>query len=727
MKPEIKIELFGKVRILDEVFLYIGPAPGSSTMVFQNPDSRETKLLNGDQLARALTSGAASILSAPEVAGRQLEAFELAPPKISPAKLMEGKTRRFVTNFWDGQPANRQKRRFYGAFLGQALKAARAAGLAFEVTERMLEADLKKGAPGHRHLSFFISKRGTQGGRKVDHDVETQLQAAVRHFYRKGGRSYDDCISLFTDGLPALNAKRLENNVSPTTTTYWESTIRRRILAARNHENVSTQQNKRVADAEFRGSTIGRNYQEPLELVVIDNTVIDVHVVDSRSGVPLGRPVLSVAICVTTRCIVGYLISFEPPSTARLLTLVKRVISDKSYVKKIVPDLVDEWNHYGIPQLFLLDRALENLGRGLRESCASIGIDLDWAPPENGQYKAWVEVLFRTFNTLLFHTLPGAVAHSPKEMRLLQLKPASGAVLTLKELEILVVKVISVYENRGHSQTKEIPSLRMRELLRDHPRRMLPDIRMIDELIGETAQCNLWTYGINLRGNRFQNSAATSMFRDGLMGPQLALKGKRTKAKSVQVTVRYDAEDCSRIVVVGQVNGKVTSEEYTNIHPDYAVSLSFRLDREIRQFAKFKNMLFETEPQRLAARVALAQEVDALFEVGTPGQQRRAREVMSQRDKLEALELSGQHDDPQLTNQPQPEVTLIAPPGNSPTRAATQLGAPPRGVRKSKKTQARRKEMRAQLARKIGEEPEASSPDFYRDTDLPSFLKGGKQ
>lgn len=727
MKPEIKIELFGKVRILGEVFLYTGPAPGSSAMVFQNPDSGEIKLLNGDQLARALASGAASILSIQGVEGSHADAFEPAPPNVSAAKLMEGKTRHFVTNFWDGQPAHRKKRRYFQVFLGQALKAARAAGLVFEVTERMLESDLKKGGPGHRHLSSFISKRGTQGGRRVDHDVEKLLQVAVRHFYRKGGRSYDDCVTIFTDGLTALNAARRKNNIPPTTTTYWESTVRRRILAARNYENVSSQQNKRVADAEFRGSTIGRNYKEPLELVVIDNTVIDVHIVDAKTGVPLGRPILSIAICVTTRCIVGYLVSFEPPSTARLLTLVKRVISDKSYVKKIVPDLVDEWNHYGIPQLFLLDRALENMARGLRESCASIGIDLDWAPPANGQYKAWVEVIFRTFNNHLFHILPGAVAHSPKEMRLLQLKPASGAILTLKELEVLIVKAIVAYENRGHSQTKEIPSLRMRELLQDHPRRMLPDIRMIDELIGETAQCNLWTYGINLRGNRFQNAAATSMFRDSLLGPQLVQKRKRTKARSVQVTVRYDAEDCSRIIVVGQVDGKITSEEYTNIHANYAVGLSFRLDQEIRRFAKFKNMLFETEPQRLAARVALAEEVDALFAVGTPRQQRRAREVMSQRDRLEALDELDLHDDPPPIEQSQLDVTLIDPPGNSPARAATQLGAPPRGLSKSKMTRARRKEMRAQLARKRGEDQEVERHSLYLDTDLPSFLTRSKQ
>lgn len=51
-----------------------------------------------------------------------------------------------------------------------------------------------------------------------------------------------------------------------------------------------------------------------LEQVQIDHTVIDVIVVDERERQPTGRPYLTVAIDVYSRCIIGMVVTLEAPS-----------------------------------------------------------------------------------------------------------------------------------------------------------------------------------------------------------------------------------------------------------------------------------------------------------------------------------------------------------------------------------------------------------------------------
>ncbi|MET3896070.1 transposase InsO family protein [Micrococcus sp. UYEF12] len=51
-----------------------------------------------------------------------------------------------------------------------------------------------------------------------------------------------------------------------------------------------------------------------LDQVQIDHTVMDLIVVDDRDRQPIGRPYLTVAIDVRSRCLVGMVVTLEPPS-----------------------------------------------------------------------------------------------------------------------------------------------------------------------------------------------------------------------------------------------------------------------------------------------------------------------------------------------------------------------------------------------------------------------------
>ena len=68
-----------------------------------------------------------------------------------------------------------------------------------------------------------------------------------------------------------------------------------------------------VAPCLLGGFTLIRGY-DPLDIIQIDHTKVDVILVDEETRKPIGRPIITVAIDVFSRMIFGFYISFEGPS-----------------------------------------------------------------------------------------------------------------------------------------------------------------------------------------------------------------------------------------------------------------------------------------------------------------------------------------------------------------------------------------------------------------------------
>lgn len=69
--------------------------------------------------------------------------------------------------------------------------------------------------------------------------------------------------------------------------------------------------------------------EDILEQVQVDHTVIDVIVVDDRERLPIGRPYLTVAIDVFSRCLLGMVVTLEPPSAVSVGLCLAHAARDK--------------------------------------------------------------------------------------------------------------------------------------------------------------------------------------------------------------------------------------------------------------------------------------------------------------------------------------------------------------------------------------------------------------
>jgi putative transposase len=192
--------------------------------------------------------------------------------------------------------------------------------------------------------------------------------------------------------------------------------------------------------------------KRPLEVVQIDHTPIDVIVVDDLFRIPLGRPYLSVALDVATRCVLAFLLSFEAPSSATVAVLLCRVVGGKTQrLQQIgLPDVI--WPMTGIPKMLHLDNAAEFHSDALKRGCAQYEIELEYRPLARPHFGGHIERLIGTLMSRV-STLPGATGANTKIRK--RKRPEDSARLTLMELERwLTIEIAQRYHNDTHTGLK---------------------------------------------------------------------------------------------------------------------------------------------------------------------------------------------------------------------------------------------------------------------------------
>jgi len=179
----------------------------------------------------------------------------------------------------------------------------------------------------------------------------------------------------------------------------------------------------------------------PLELIQIDHTPVDVLVLtDDRKSV-LGRPWLSVAIDVATRCVVGMYLSMDAPSSVSVSLCIEHACLPKKEGE-------GAWIMYGLPERILVDNGKDLRSFALQRGCEEHGIQIDWRPVRTPHYGGHIERLIGTLMKIA-HLVPGTTFSNVKERA--HYDSEKEARFTLEELRRwLVEKICRYYHVRRH-------------------------------------------------------------------------------------------------------------------------------------------------------------------------------------------------------------------------------------------------------------------------------------
>jgi putative transposase len=191
-----------------------------------------------------------------------------------------------------------------------------------------------------------------------------------------------------------------------------------------------------------------------LEQVQIDHTMVDVTVVDEWHRLPVGRPYVTVAIDVFSRCIVGLVVTLEAPSALSVGLCLAHTVTDKrAWLERLGVDAA--WPMSGKPRELYVDNGAEFKSEALRRGCDQHGITLRYRPPGQPHYGGIIERVIGTMMQMV-HELPGTTFSNAVQRGTYD--SDGNAVLTVAELQRWLALAVACYHGQVHESLGRTPA-----------------------------------------------------------------------------------------------------------------------------------------------------------------------------------------------------------------------------------------------------------------------------
>lgn len=319
-------------------------------------------------------------------------------------------------------------------------------------TLRRWQSQLRRQGDDPSSLIPYFERRGGPGKQRMSDAVKRTIDAVIDNFYLTTERYSTRKAFAFLEGellernlwLPASERMKV-----PSYATFLRS-IRRRS----GFEVTAAREGSLQALATYRSSGRNTELHGLNECWEMDHTWLDLFIIDDATGLPLGRPRLTVIVDHFSRAVMGFDVDFTGASSQATLNCLKHAISPKTYMREQYPEVVGEWPMYGIPLILKCDNGPEFHSDSLKQACVELGINLKYCPLKKPWYKARIERFFRTFNEWALTGIPGATGSTAHHRRS-HYDPSAAAVMTLqdlrKHLHMWIVDQYLVNPHRGLS------------------------------------------------------------------------------------------------------------------------------------------------------------------------------------------------------------------------------------------------------------------------------------
>lgn len=128
-----------------------------------------------------------------------------------------------------------------------------------------------------------------------------------------------------------------------------------------------------------------------LQYVHIDHTQTDIELISQRTGKPLGRPWLSLAVDAFSRRVVGFYMTFDPPSYVSVMMIMR--------------DIVRRFQR--LPEMIVVDNGRDLTSGAFQSFLQVMGVHLRLRPAGQPRAGAVMERLFGTAHSQYIHNLAG--------------------------------------------------------------------------------------------------------------------------------------------------------------------------------------------------------------------------------------------------------------------------------------------------------------------------------
>jgi len=204
----------------------------------------------------------------------------------------------------------------------------------------------------------------------------------------------------------------------------------------------------------FEQYGVGPQGSRIMEILEVDHTRCDIEVLDDKTGIKLGRPWITAALCRYSRMVVGLHIHFEGQTFNAVMQCLRNAVSTKQFLKQWGVDY--DYPCYGRPEAFFFDRGPDFRAEAVAEVALTLDIRLDFEPVACPHYKGKIERWWRTLAEKVMHRLPGAAP--PIKKGQVSREPDGQAYITYSQLVQQVwYWVAMVYARQYHRGIGETP------------------------------------------------------------------------------------------------------------------------------------------------------------------------------------------------------------------------------------------------------------------------------
>lgn len=181
--------------------------------------------------------------------------------------------------------------------------------------------------------------------------------------------------------------------------TVSRATVHRRIQQVDVYKRISSREGQARARMVCRTAMSLEQRQYPMQSVEIDHTPLNWVVMCDRTGLPLGRPTLTVAIDGYSNYVLGMYLTFYGPGVTSVVGVIRNSFIPKGDIVKSM-GLAQPWLSHGVSDLYLLDNGLEFHSNAFKSICFTLGTDITYCRVRTPWLKPHVERFFGELNWL---------------------------------------------------------------------------------------------------------------------------------------------------------------------------------------------------------------------------------------------------------------------------------------------------------------------------------------
>lgn len=384
-----------------------------------------------------------------------------------------------------------------------------------------------------RLSSLIPSNRNDKGKTRINEDAENLIREVIESHYLQSKKI---SISQAYEKLKVI-AKRLD--ITPPS----KQTFTRRVNAIKKAE--STMRRESIQEARTNFSAAPGKYDEatfPLSIVQIDHTPVDLMFVDEDDRESIGRAWLTVAICVFSRMVCGYHLSYEPPSAMSVgQCLINSILPKEQWLQERSVDTI--WPIWGIMSNLHADNGKDFRSKSLDRSCQEYGININWRPLGRADFGGHIERLLGTFNKDI-HQLEGSTFSNIQKRG--SYKSEQRAIFTLEEFDRwLCTYITKVYHQSLHSGINMSPLAKLEEgymgtddnLGVGLPGRIVDENRLRMDFLPVVYR-SVQRYGIEIDHVRYYSTAISKWIRE---------KNPDPNSEQGKFVIKRDPRDVSKV------------------------------------------------------------------------------------------------------------------------------------------------------------------------------------